>query len=64
MATPPGSAPYQLAENLFGAAALSRVLFFGDRARLPPQLKTKDLIFQRIQTRTDSGIDLSKTGRC
>ena len=39
------SAPHEIAEHFFRPRALLRILFFGDRAGLPPQFQPEDLIF-------------------
>src|SRR5882724_2105569 len=52
------SAPHKVAEHFFRPRALLRILFFGDRAGLPPQLQSKNLILQRIKATANRRIDL------
>src|SRR6266478_2380753 len=57
------SASNQIAQHLFRARAFPCVFFFGNRARLSPQLQAKHLIFQRVEARSHRGIHLRKCRR-
>src|SRR4029077_10583220 len=51
---------HKIAQDLFGTGPFLGVLFLGNRSRLAAQLEPEQGVFQRIQARANSGIELSQ----
>src|SRR6267378_6800349 len=57
-ATPDGSALNQIAQHLFGAAALPGILLVRNRARLAAQFDAQERVLERVEVRVNFLLDL------
>src|SRR5258708_18520571 len=57
-ATPDGSALNQIAQHLFGAAALTGILLVRNRARLAAQFDAQERVLERVEVRVNFLLDL------